>query len=46
MNWKHERQALRIALDAAWVFVLTSVVSLGGIVLLCYFVDWLAGRAS
>ncbi len=41
MNWPRERQALHTALEAAWVFVLTAVVFLGGIVLLCYFVDWL-----
>ncbi len=45
--WRErERQALRIALDAAWCFVLTAVVLIGGIVLLCYFVDWLVGPAS
>ncbi len=46
MNWHRERLALRTALEASWVFVLTVVVFLGGIVGLCYFVDWLMGRAA
>ncbi len=35
------KQALRIVLEAAWCFLMTAIVLIGGFVVIGYFIQWL-----
>lgn len=43
MKWTSEKQALGKVGEATWVFLLSAIVYIGGIILIGYVIQWLTG---